>query len=217
MLFRSANSNWAVQNALYDLTNTVYASSNSNWVVQNLVYATVNAAYTLANAAYSNANSLAIAANSYAGYMANSANIYTEATYVKLTWPSQTITGDLGLTGNLTISGDVTYVNTTQLQVGDNIITLNADLPMTVAPLQSAGIEVNRGNLLSNSALLWQESASRWAITDNVQNVITTYIASNTDLGSAFDVINASYASANSNWVVQNAVYDLAKIGRAHV
>ena len=76
--------------------------------------------------------------------------------------------------------------------------------------VENAGIEVNRGNLLSNSALLWQESATRWAITGNVQNVITTYIASNTDLGSAFDVINASYSSANSNWVVQNALYTLA-------
>ena len=127
-----------------------------------------------------------------------------------ISWPSQTINGDIGITGNLTISGNVTYVNTSQLQVGDNIITLNADLPMTVAPIESSGIEVNRGNQLSNASLIWQESSKRWGITGNVQNVLTTYIASNTDLGSAFDVINASYSSANSNWVVQNAVYDLA-------
>lgn len=219
--YTMANAGYITLNAAYETINAVYASSNSNWQVQNLVYTTVNVAYTLANAAYENANSLAVAANawsnhvslsanSYAGYMANSANIYAESMYVRLVSPSQTITGDIGITGNLTISGNVTFANTRELQVGDNIITLNADLPVDVMPLENAGIEINRGSKNSNAALLWIENVGKWAITGNGAQTISTFIATNTDVGVLSDTVNNVYASANSNWVVQNALFTLS-------
>ena len=48
---------------------------------------------------------------------------------------------DLALTGNLTVSGTRTYINTTTLEVGDNIVTLNADLGAN-PPTENAGIEI---------------------------------------------------------------------------
>jgi hypothetical protein len=57
-----------------------------------------------------------------------------------------TITGDLVVTGNLTTSGTRTYANTTNVQLGDNIITLNAEIPSGLAPTENAGFEVNRGS-----------------------------------------------------------------------
>ena len=102
-------------------------------------------------------------------------------TYVKLSSPtSQLITSDIGISGNLTITGEVTYANTRQLQVGDNIITLNADLPLTATPIDNAGVEVNRANKNSNAALLWIETAGQWSISGNIAQTVTTYIASNT-------------------------------------
>ena len=46
----------------------------------------------------------------------------------------QTIAGDIVISGDLTISGTTTFIDTTHLNIGDNIITLNADLPSTTAP-----------------------------------------------------------------------------------
>jgi hypothetical protein len=213
--YASGNSNWVVQNAIYDLANTIYASQNVDFLISNL-------AYTVANAAYANANSLAIGANawsnavgvagnSYAQQVGAAANSFTNTNYVKYANAGlQVISSDVGISGNLTISGAVTYANTTQLQVGDNIITLNADLPLTIAPIENAGIEVNRGNKNSNAALTWIEAASAWSFTANNQQPITTYIASNTDLGAAYATVNSAYTSVNSNWVVTNSNYAMS-------
>lgn len=67
---------------------------------------------------------------------------------------------DLTVAGNLTISGTTTYINTTALNVGDNIITLNADLG-AVAPTENAGLEVNRGTS-ANVQFIWNEGRGRW-------------------------------------------------------
>lgn len=68
---------------------------------------------------------------------------------------------DVTISGNLTVSGITTYVNTTNLNVGDNIVTLNADLDALVAPTENAGLEINRGSL-ANVSFLWNESSDSW-------------------------------------------------------
>lgn len=129
--------------------------------------------------AYTNVS--ATSANNFAGFMANSANQFALSTFVKLTsGTTQTITSDITLSGNLTVAGTQTFANTQTLLIGDNIITLNADIPGTVAPAENAGIEVNRGNKNSNAAITFIESVGAWAFSSNTLNSYTTYIASNT-------------------------------------
>ena len=72
-----------------------------------------------------------------------------------------TVSQDLTVQGNLTVSGTTTYVNSTQLNIGDNIITLNADLG-AVAPTENAGIEINRGSS-ANVQLVWNETSDEWS------------------------------------------------------
>lgn len=72
------------------------------------------------------------------------------------------------ISGNLTVSGTTTYVNTTNLNVGDNIVTLNADFTGSV-PTENAGIEIERGTL-TNTALVWNETSDRWTFTNNGTN-----------------------------------------------
>jgi hypothetical protein len=72
------------------------------------------------------------------------------------------------ISGNLTVSGTTTYINTTNLNVGDNIVTLNADFTGSV-PTENAGIEVERGTL-TNTALVWNETTDRWTFTNNGTN-----------------------------------------------
>jgi hypothetical protein len=75
-----------------------------------------------------------------------------------------TIDDNVIVTGALTVSGSVAYVNTTNLQIGDNIITLNVD--ETGEPSQNAGIEVERGTS-TNVALRYNETTDNWELTND--------------------------------------------------
>lgn len=59
------------------------------------------------------------------------------------------------IAGNLTVTGTTTTVNSTELNIGDNIFVLNSD--ETGVPSQNAGFEVERGTS-SNVSWLWDES-----------------------------------------------------------
>jgi hypothetical protein len=89
-----------------------------------------------------------------------------------------TVTGDATISGNLTVSGTTTYINTTTLNVGDNIITLNADIGAATAPTENAGIEVKRGNAATKQ-FIWNESTDRWSFDDTI-NVAGNVVLSGT-------------------------------------
>ena len=81
--------------------------------------------------------------------------------------------GNLTVTGDFTVSGNTTYVNTETIQLSDNIITLNAN--HTGAPTQHAGIEIERGDE-SNVTLQWNETGDYWEIASGgvVGRILTT-------------------------------------------
>lgn len=66
---------------------------------------------------------------------------------------------DLTLSGNLTVNGTTTTLNTATLTVEDNIVVLNSNV--TGTPTTDAGIEVERGDS-TNSSLTWKESDDKW-------------------------------------------------------
>jgi hypothetical protein len=51
----------------------------------------------------------------------------------------------MAITGNLTVDGSVTYINTIQLNVSDNIIEINSGLTGTPSLTMVSGMKVNRG------------------------------------------------------------------------
>lgn len=116
-----------------------------------------------------------------------------------------TISGDLVVQGNVTISGLTTYANTQTLLIGDNILTLNADLPSNVAPSENSGIEVDRGSS-NNVAILWNESTDKWTFTNDGTNYLN--IASTTDVGVAFDKANAANLLAFNTGIGANSYTD---------
>jgi hypothetical protein len=80
-----------------------------------------------------------------------------------------TTTGDVTVGGNLTVNGTVTTVNSNTVNIGDNIIVLNAD--ETGAPSQNAGFEVERGTA-DNVQFIWNETNDAWDMGDwTLQNV----------------------------------------------
>lgn len=191
--------------SIYNLVNTVYDAANTGSAnLYTYVNTSVSAANSWANTVSASANdwanSVGTAGNSYAESVGTAGNNWVDATFVKLSEAlGQTITGDIAISGNLTITGTTTYANTETLLVGDNIFTLNADLPSTSAPAVDAGMEINRGTS-ANVSILWNEADNVWTYTNDG----TTYyqIASNT---STIDGLAAANAWANSIAVAGNA------------
>lgn len=71
---------------------------------------------------------------------------------------------DVIVAGNLTVQGTTTTVNSTTVELGDNIILLNGEA--TGAPTANAGFEVERGDS-ANVSLRWNETTDLWETTVN--------------------------------------------------
>lgn len=93
-------------------------------------------------------------------------SIAVDSTVVRTTG-TQTVGGNKTFTGDVVFSGSTFYANTTQLNVGDNMVVLNADIPINVAPSENAGIEVNRGNSNANASIYWDETNDWWTAVSN--------------------------------------------------
>lgn len=72
---------------------------------------------------------------------------------------------DLVVSGNLTVSGTTTTINTATLSIADNIITLNSDFT-SGAPTENSGVEVLRGSA-STVSIRWNETSDVWQFTNN--------------------------------------------------
>ena len=116
---------------------------------------------------------------------------------------AETFSNNVTIQGDLTVSGTTTTVNTTELNIGDAIITLNSDLASVTAPSENAGIEINRGSS-TDVKLIWDEGDDKWKFTNDG----STYylLPSNlTDLGnvnvtSVADNQFLRYNSSTSKW-----------------
>lgn len=75
-----------------------------------------------------------------------------------------TISNNLIVSGNLYVNGTETIINTDELKVEDNIITLNSNV--TGTPIKNAGIEVERGDQ-PDTSVIWNEASKRWTFTND--------------------------------------------------
>ena len=74
-----------------------------------------------------------------------------------------TMDGSYTITGNLTIFGTTTSVNSETVTIADNILQLNSNV--TGAPTENSGIEIVRGTS-DNVSMIWNEAADWWTIGD---------------------------------------------------
>jgi len=77
---------------------------------------------------------------------------------------SDSSTRNVVVSGNLTVSGSTTTVDSNTVNIGDNIIVLNTD--ETGTPSQDAGIEIERGTE-TNASFLWIEGDDYWKTSGN--------------------------------------------------
>lgn len=99
----------------------------------------------------------------------------SSAEVVKITG-DQEISGDktfnnnVYVKGDLQVDGDVNFINSNNVNIGDNIITLNADIPDDAIPTQDAGIQVKRGTE-PTTGIYWKEDVDQWKV-DNYKIAI---------------------------------------------
>lgn len=98
----------------------------------------------------------------------------------ELTAGSAHVQGNLQIDGNLNVTGTINAVNTTQVNISDNIINLNSDMPESQAPTVDAGIKVHRGTE-NDVQLLWNESSDEWTLSNdgsNYHSIARKFVAS---------------------------------------
>jgi hypothetical protein len=68
--------------------------------------------------------------------------------------------------GNLYVGGNATAITKTDLNITDNIITVNAGETGPGVTLITAGLNVDRGSF-ANVAILWNETLGKWTLTED--------------------------------------------------
>lgn len=101
------------------------------------------------------------------------AKVLQEAVALQGGGTSYTVTIDAEntvISGNLTVNGTTTSVNSNEVNIGDNIILLNSDIPANTAPTENSGFSVKRGNAAAVS-FLWNETNDRFTTVDQPLHV----------------------------------------------
>jgi len=70
---------------------------------------------------------------------------------------------NLVIAGNLTVQGTTTTVDSNTVNIGDAMLSLNADIASDGTPSEDAGIEVERG-AGTNKKLYWDETLDSWRV-----------------------------------------------------
>lgn len=74
-----------------------------------------------------------------------------------------TFGGNVQIDGSLNVVGSINSINTTQVNISDNKINLNSDMPENQAPTVDAGIIVHRGSE-EDALFTWNEASNHWEI-----------------------------------------------------
>jgi len=123
---------------------------------------------------------------------------------------------EVRIPGNLTVSGTTTSVETTNTEIFDNIIRLNAG-HTGAPPTLNAGIEVERGDE-TDVQLRWNETFQKWQITNdgstygNIATAAATgYITDVVDdltpqLGGNLDVNGQTILAASGNVPIEGNI-----------
>jgi len=191
-------------NQAFNLANTANIKIDSGYAFANTVNIKVDAAFSFSNTVNITAEA--------AFARANAANVLAQAAFNKannaLANTGGSISGDLTITGNLTIVGQQVYANTQTVLIKDNIITLNAAIDQATAPSANAGLEIDRGSS-ANVYLLWNENSDVWQFTNDGTTYYT--IADTSTLSSAFNLANTANITAESAFARANAANVLAQ------
>ena len=164
-----ANGAFIQANAAYAAANNVAPQIEPAFAKANAAYQSQNTTGTYANSAYAQANT---ATNDAAGasLYANGAFIQANAAFGvannALPKAGGTITGDLGISGNLTVAGGFTYVNTATFQTTDSLIELASNNSSDVVDIGFYG----QVNSTTFTGLVKQASSNNYLLFKGLTN-----------------------------------------------
>jgi len=171
------------------------------------------------------------ASNAWANTVGAASNTYANNTFVKLTAPSQTITGDISISGNLFIGGNTTSVSANNLIVNDPLIYLANNNPDDILDIGFVGSYVNSGSAHVHTGIYRDHTSKQYYLfqgyygNPGINNEITPYsnnmvnatlvadlLTSNLTLGGANAIIwiKSSYDTSNGGFTTANAAFNKA-------
>ena len=179
--YGAANSAGVYANAAYVQANSSYSAQNTTGVYANSAFGIANGAAQYANAAYVQANAAFTAANNSvdtwvrlqantAYSTANSAGLYANSAFVRANnslnvQTGGTITGDLGVTGNLFVNGSTSYINVATFQTVDSLIELASNNLTDTIDIGFYGQYVSSG---TKYAGLVRSAGANWTLFQSV-------------------------------------------------
>jgi len=155
---------------LTENTNLYYTDTRANSAIDaRVTKAFVDALGIQASSV--DANSVALGTDTTGNYVATitgTANKISvsgsgsESANITLSLPDDVqIASDLTVAGNLTVNGTLTSLDTTNLDIEDNLFQLNAGL--TGSPVNDSGMLINRGTA-DNGIFMWDESVDKFTL-----------------------------------------------------
>jgi hypothetical protein len=142
-----------------------------------------------------NASAAGYAVNVGDGLQISGANVAVDSTVVRTTG-DQTITGNIGINGTLTVAGTINSQNVEDTYVKDTKITLNSNAAVD----NTVSIEVFRPVAGANTYIKWDESTDKWKFSNNgsTEFLLPT---STTDLAEG---ANLYYTTTRANSAMDN-------------
>ena len=247
-----ANGAFVRANSSYDTANSAASFANGSFIVANSAASFANGAFDRANSGYGVANTGSSFANG-AFTKANSANVLAQSSFdaansaasfangafttanLKFNSTGGTISGDVSITGNLSVLGNTFSTSATQIVANDTLFILGTGnysgdvLDIGFAAHYNNGTNAHTGLIRDAGTKEWQlfeeytpevGSNNNIIITDgsfkiatlNANVKSTTITVKNIDLlpyvNNAYDKANSGASFANGAFVTANASYD---------
>lgn len=232
-VYTSSNAAYVVVNAAWNMVNSNYATTNAAWNMLNTAFTTVNAVYTSANANYVVTNAVYTSAN--ANYVVTNAAFNLANT--KFASAGGTISGDVNITGDLSVHGNTYLIDQQTLRISDPLIYLAGnnytsdvvDIGFVANYVNTASINVHTGLFRSAGTkeyYLFQEynkEPDQNYIDPNGNNFSLSVLHSDIVTGNLklnganayvwiktnFDTTNAAYVMSNMNYTTTNAAWNM--------
>ena len=164
-------------------------------------------------------SSVGAGANSYADSVGvasgTGANSYADSTFVKLVAASQTITGDLAVTGSLTVSGNAFSIDTETLKVSDPLIYLAGN--NYTSDIVDIGFVANyhSGSANLHTGIFRDATVKEYYVFDGYnEEPIPNHIDTSAN-GFSLAVLNATIRTSNLILGGANAILTIAGVGTA--
>jgi hypothetical protein len=107
------------------------------------------------------------------------------------------VSDDMSVSGNFTVTGTTTYINTETIQLYDNIIDLNSNFT-TGSPTENAGIRIMRGDE-AGVLIRWNESTDKWQYTNDGSTYVDFVGTTSTGNTSLSNIAISNYFSGNGS------------------